>query len=115
MVRFFVSEDSPTALTVTHEQARALLYALGADDDEVPPVPHHGPLEGKPFRGSITADWLRDRLTAARRQFTSGRASEFTSTELSKDAIVQCVIALEALSHEATVGGQNAVFFREMT
>ncbi len=97
-VRFHLDDGSDLGLTVSHEQARALLVVLGLDETETPTAV--GPAGG-PFRGKLKPQWLLSRLRAFRREMTTGRVREFTSPDLSCDALIRCVLALQNLTERA--------------
>jgi hypothetical protein len=110
-VRFFVDDSSSLGLTVTHEQAAALLLVLGLEDVDAQqgPGPHTGA-----FRGNLKGDWLSLRIASLRRQLTRGRVSEFTSTELTKDGLIRCLLALQNLAEKANAT-DGSVAFTEVT
>ena len=97
-VRFHCDDGSDLGLTVSHEQARALLVVLGLDETDTPTAV--GPQAG-PLRGQFKPQWLLGRLRAFRREMVAGRVREFTSPDLPCDPLIRCVAALHDLTERS--------------
>lgn len=97
-VRFHLDDGSSLGLTVSHEQARALLVVIGIDDAE---AAEGVGLAGGPFRGQFKPAWVLSRIGMFRRAMTAGRIREFTTTHLDRNDLLRCVMALEELSERA--------------
>jgi hypothetical protein len=97
-VRFHLDDGTDLGLSVSHEQARALLVVIGLDETE--PSDAVGLAQG-PFHGKFKPKWVLSRLRMFRRAMVQGRIREFTTPDLPRDTLIRCVLALEALSERA--------------